>query len=395
MASAAHSFFGLGPRDRSEHHRVSTPLELLFDLAIVVAIASAGAGLHHAISDAHAAEGILAFTFSFFAIWWAWMNYTWFASAYDSSGPWFRFLTMVIILGALLVAAGVPALFAAKPFYLLWLGFVVMRVAQILLWLAAARGDPERRTTALRYACGLAIAQIYWSGVFLWGSPGSMPFALAFVAGMALELAVPAYAELAANTPWHRHHIIERYGLLNIIVLGESMLASAAAMRRADLQLSLTNPLLHVGISAAVMAFAMWWAYFQREDHLATQDHRRSFIWGYGHVVLFAAGAATGSGFGVLIDILTQKSTVGLRTGDIAVAVPVACYFAGLWFVRDRFQSSLVTRYALLAGATAILACGLFLPAALELMTACAVVAVVIRTIGGRKAQDVGRGHIR
>ncbi len=393
MSSSAPSFFGLGPRDRSEHHRVSTPLELLFDLAIVVAIASAGAGLHHAISDAHAAEGILAFAFSFFAIWWAWMNYTWFASAYDSSGTWFRLLTMVIILGALLVAAGVPALFAAKPFYLLWLGFVLMRVAQIMLWLAAALGDPERRTTALRYAFGLVIAQAYWSGLFFWGSPGTTAFTLAFIAGMALELSVPAYAELAANTPWHRHHIIERYGLLNIIVLGESMLASAAAMRRADLQLSLTNPLLHVGISAAVMAFVMWWAYFQREDHLGTQEHRRSFVWGYGHVVLFAAGAATGAGFGVLIDILSQKSKVGLRTGDIAVAVPVALYFAGLWFVRDRFQSSFVTRYALLAGAAAVLGCGLFLPAALELMTVCAVIAVVVRSTSGRNVQHAGRGH--
>ena len=39
------------PRDPNEHHRVSTPLELLFDLVSVIAIASAAAGLHHAIAE--------------------------------------------------------------------------------------------------------------------------------------------------------------------------------------------------------------------------------------------------------------------------------------------------------------------------------------------------------
>ncbi|MEM9601161.1 MAG: low temperature requirement protein A, partial [Pseudomonadota bacterium] len=67
-------------RDPDEGHRQATPLELLFDLASVVAIAAAAAGLHHAIADAHALDGIIRFTMAFFAIWWAWMSYTWFAS---------------------------------------------------------------------------------------------------------------------------------------------------------------------------------------------------------------------------------------------------------------------------------------------------------------------------
>lgn len=44
-------------RDVSESHRVSTPLELLFDLAVVVAIAQAAAGLHHGIAEQHIAAG--------------------------------------------------------------------------------------------------------------------------------------------------------------------------------------------------------------------------------------------------------------------------------------------------------------------------------------------------
>lgn len=375
----------LSPRDRHEHHRVSTPLELLYDLASVAAVAAAAHGLAHAISANHAVDGVVGFVFSFFAIWWAWMNYTWFASAYDSGRPAFRLVTLLIIFGSLMMAAGIPALFEQKPFRLVWLGFVVMRVGQIALWLMAARGDPAHRTTALRYAAGIAVAQLYWSVMFMTLTPGTSLIQLAFVIGMALELAVPVFAEAAANTPWHRHHIIERYGLLNIIVLGEVLISVVNAVRKAGDALSVANPLLHVAVSAAVITFALWWAYFSREDHLATQEHRRAFVWGYGHVLIYAAGAALGAGFGVLIDVLTKQASVSLRTGDIAVAVPLATYLFGLWLVRDRFLLDHARRHVLLVGALAVLIAGVFLPAALELMAVITVVAVAVRTWGGMR----------
>ena len=58
----------MGPRDPEQTHRAATPLELLFDLASVIAIAAAAAGLHHAIAEAHALEGIVKFILAFFAI---------------------------------------------------------------------------------------------------------------------------------------------------------------------------------------------------------------------------------------------------------------------------------------------------------------------------------------
>ena len=64
-------------READEPHRASTPLELFFDLVIVVAVAAAASSLHHGISEDHAPEAILGYVLTFFAIWWAWMNYTW------------------------------------------------------------------------------------------------------------------------------------------------------------------------------------------------------------------------------------------------------------------------------------------------------------------------------
>jgi Bacterial low temperature requirement A protein (LtrA) len=67
------------PRDAGERHRAATPLELLYDLCFVVAIAQVAAALHHSISHGHALAGLGSFGVVFFAIWWAWMGFAWFA----------------------------------------------------------------------------------------------------------------------------------------------------------------------------------------------------------------------------------------------------------------------------------------------------------------------------
>ena len=44
-------------RDPAEEHRAATPLELLFDLCFVVAVAQASIALHHELVDGHLVEG--------------------------------------------------------------------------------------------------------------------------------------------------------------------------------------------------------------------------------------------------------------------------------------------------------------------------------------------------
>ena len=95
------------PRDEDEAHRASTPLELLFDLSFVVACRRSRE-LHHDIADGHAGPGAGAYAMVFFAIWWAWVNFTWFASAYDTDDVPYRLLTMLQMAGVLVLAAGMP-----------------------------------------------------------------------------------------------------------------------------------------------------------------------------------------------------------------------------------------------------------------------------------------------
>ena len=95
-------------RPTDEEHRSATVLELFFDLCFVVAVAQAASALHHLIAEDHVGDGVVGYATVFFAIWWAWMNFTWFASAYDSDDVVYRLTTLVQIAGALILAAGVP-----------------------------------------------------------------------------------------------------------------------------------------------------------------------------------------------------------------------------------------------------------------------------------------------
>lgn len=325
------------PRATDEAHRASTPLELLFDLVSVIAIAAAAAGLHHAIAENHVLDGLLKFTGTFFAIWWAWMNYTWFASAYDNDDAFFRLLTMVNMLGALIMAAGITPFFHSLDITFIVFGFVIMRLSMVVQWLRAAFHDPSHRKTALRYAAGITLAQVYWVALMLGQSLISEPlFYAGFGLGILIELAVPLSAERHGLTTWHRHHIIERYGLLNIIVLGETLLAGSMALGEISTD-QFNFALVNMVLSSFAILFSLWWLYFSNEDHLQEQRLDLAFTWGYGHLLIYASGAAVGAGFAVLVDIITHRSSVALLVGEYSVAISVALYMFGLWFVRDRF----------------------------------------------------------
>ena len=200
-------------RDPHERHRVATPLELLFDLTFVVAFGVAASELSHMLAAGHVGAGITGFVFSTFAICLAWINFTWFASAYDTDDWVFRLMTMVEMVGVLVLALGLPAFYASIEHghhvdnAVLVAGYVVMRIALVGQWLRAAKQDPSRRAAAMTYVWIVAVVQVGWVGtVFL---PTSVPVTLgAWVLLACIELGGPMIAETkCGGTPWHAHHI--------------------------------------------------------------------------------------------------------------------------------------------------------------------------------------------
>ncbi|MEI2731988.1 MAG: low temperature requirement protein A [Dermatophilaceae bacterium] len=311
-------------RDPHESHRASTPLELFLDLTFVVAIAATAQRLHHGIAEGHW-NALAGYLVVFFAVWWAWMNFTWFASAYDSDDVLYRTLTFVQMAGVLVLAVGVPSAFDDGDLRIVVLGYVVMRVPQVAQWLRAARGDPPRRHAARRYAMGVGVMQLLWIGrLFVPGSAGTVTTVVLIVA----ELAVPVYAERRGPTPWHPGHIVERYGLMTIIVLGEVLLATSTAISGAIDNHGVGGELLLAVGGGLLVVFSLWWFYFTYadEERLGHDVGPMAMVWGYGHFVVFASVAAVGAGLAACVDVIQHEAHVDARGATLAVGVPIAAY---------------------------------------------------------------------
>ena len=316
-------------RDTREEHRASSPLELLFDLTFVVAIALVAAQLAHGIEGGHVLEELGPYLMVFFAIWWAWMNFTWFASAYDTDDVPYRVLVLLQMGGVLVLAAGVPSAFDDQDFTAVTVGYLIMRVGLVALWIRAGVQHPAGRATAFRYAAGITVVQAMWVTRLAFGD--AAPWWLFLVCAVA-DLGVPLWAERTGTTAWHPHHIAERYGLFTIIVLGESVLAATTGVQASLAGGGLSLDLVVIAVSGLVVLFALWWLYFSEPAGDGLEGHRDlSYLWGYGHFAIFAALGALGAGLEVAVESAGHHVEVDPTVVGYAVATPVAVFLVVLW----------------------------------------------------------------
>jgi len=363
-------------RKTDEAHRASSPLELLFDLVFVAAIAQVAAQLAHSIADGHALETLGPYLMVFFAIWWAWMNFTWFASAYDTDDVPYRALVLVQMAGVLILAAGVPSAFSGIDggFTAVTVGYLVMRVGLVALWLRAGIQHPEGRATAFRYAAAISAVQALWVLRLLLTDGGPW---WVFVIIAAADLSVPLWAERTGHTAWHPHHIAERYGLFTIIVLGESVLASTVGVQDALEGGGLSFDLIVIALAGLVLLFVLWWLYFSEPAGDGLSRRRElSFVWGYGHYLIFAALAAVGAGLEVAVEQAGHHTETSDQVVALAVAIPVAVFLVVLWAVHAPIVDRVVINpVAIFAAAVLVIAAA---AAASSIGVAGSVVAIVV-----------------
>ncbi|KQY44364.1 low temperature requirement protein A [Cellulomonas sp. Root137] len=388
-------------RDPGADHRAASPLELLFDLTFVVAFGQAANELSHLVADGHAAPGILGFVFAIGATCWAWVNFSWFASAYDTDDWLFRVMTLVQMIGVVVLTLGLPALFESLEVGgtvdngVLVAGYVVMRVAMIAQWLRVAVQDPLRRSTALAYAVLVGIAQLAWIALVL--VPQS---ALAFFvcAGLlfVFEAACPVIAERrSSGTPWNPLHIAERYGLLAIIALGEGIFGTVAAVSALVDHQGWSTEAVLVVVAGVGITFGLWWTYFiVPSGELLARHRERSVVWGYGQIVILGAIAAIGAGLHVAADVIDGHAAVGVMAAIVSVSVPALVFSVTLlalhtYLLRelDRVMVGLVAGcVATLVAAIGLAAAGAPIGVCLVVVTiAPAVVVVGYETVGYRR----------
>ena len=339
-------------RDPDEANRVATPLETLFDLTFATCFSLAAVQLAAALAQGRYAAAVLGFGFASFAICWAWINFSWFASAYDTDDWIFRVVTMIQMVGVLVLAVGLPRMFASieRGAHLdnsvMVLGYVIMRVALVFQWLRAASQDPARRRACLTYAVTISIAQVGWVVEIVVRFSAAAAFALGSILAL-IELMGPMLAKRRdGGTPWHAHHIAERHSLFAIIALGEGVVGTVAALSAVVERQGWTWDAGVVGIAGTALIFWMWWLYDLLPSARVLERHRdRAFVWAFGQILIVTAIVATGAGLHVTALFIEHQARTGSVATVLSVALPVGAFLGLLnavyyYLVRrfNRFQ---------------------------------------------------------
>jgi low temperature requirement protein LtrA len=212
-----------------------------------------------------------------------------------------------------------------------------------------------------------------------------------------LELAGPWIAEIRkGGTPWHAHHIAERYGLLAIIALGEGVIGTVASLAAVVEHQGWSLDAALVGLAGTGLTFGMWWTYFLIPSAGILQAHReRVFPWEYGHILIFTAIAATGAGLHVAASFIEGQAHISAVATVLSVAIPVGVfvltvYALHTWLVREADPFHL----GLLAGTAAVLVAAVWLAAAGVPMAWCLLVVTLAPAVTVVGYEAVGHRHL-
>ncbi len=399
-----HRIRKMSGRDPDEAHRTATPLELLFDLTFVIGFGIAASEFAHQLAEDHIGAGLGAFMFATFSICWAWINFSWFASAYDTDDWIYRLTTMLQMVGVIILSLGLPAMYASiaegrhVDNRVMVAGYVVMRIALVAQWLRAAKQDPQRRAACLTYATVVTVAQVGWLIMIVVSTSVLATFVGAAVL-VAFEMFGPWLAERRmGGTPWHAHHIAERYSLLTIIALGEGVVGTVASLSAVVSAQGWSVSAVLVAMAGTGLTFGMWWVYFiVPQSQLLHARREMSFRFGYLHVVVFGAIVGTGAGLHAAAYYVEHQSKLTAVDTVLAVAIPVAIFIAAVYLLymwllqrRDAFDLLLIVlTLVVLVAAVYFVGRGMSMANALLIvMLAPAVTVVGYELLGYRHAEE-------
>jgi low temperature requirement protein LtrA len=298
-------------------HRHATWLELFFDLIFVVALRDAGELLSETHDGHIAPQQFLHFVLVFLPLWWIWAGHTIYANRFDTDSRQHRLSTLLIMFLLIVISAQISA--DAEEHYALAVAcYCAARLIIAAMYFVSRRKHHHRggfaTTLGIVFAAGAAISL---SSVLL-EPPWSY---LAFYAGIVFDMAALVLLNRRLHVvPAHTRHLVERVGLLTIIMLGESVISISAAL--ADIAWNPTNVI--AAVSGFVMVSAIWWIYYDSfhllEQRRLTTGH--SIL--YSHFFLFV-------GLALLASLIRHAILDDLDPGDFRqlTAAGTVLFFLG------------------------------------------------------------------
>jgi low temperature requirement protein LtrA len=259
----------LEPTPAEEEKRTGF-IELFFDLVFVFAFTQ----VTTLVLEDTTTEGFARAALVFGLVWWAWSAYAWLTDAVDVENTATRLFLFGATLAAFFMALAVPDAFTDEA---AWFGiaYFVVRVLHVALYMWGVRHDPRQFAALVRLAPWFLVAP----SVALIGAFTEDPVRTTlWVASLVIDVVGTLFAARSASG-WQiaASHFAERFALIIIIALGESIVAIGLA---ADSLAEDARFAVAVAVSFAGAAVA-WWAYFdfvqlaaERALHRAHEDVR-------------------------------------------------------------------------------------------------------------------------
>ena len=216
-------------RSTDDNHRV-TSLELLFDLVFVYAITNVTGLMEHDIGGATVLEGVIILA----VVWFGWCAYTWLGNQAQADEGLLRVAMVVAMGGMFFVAISIPHAFEddGNAAVVLAAAYAVVRLTHLGVYLIAAGDDAELRSVILgMLGVAMVMLVLLFTGAVI-GGTGQRWWWLAAVAIDQLGVYV------VRSTRWRLNsasHFAERFGLIIIIAIGESIVAVGVATSSAEL----------------------------------------------------------------------------------------------------------------------------------------------------------------
>ena len=315
------------PHGEQPQERVVGPLELFYDLAVVVLVAQAA----HRLAGHLGWAGFGQFAVIFTLVWIAWANGSLHHDLHGHEDARARntFLLQILVLVAL--GAFIPEAGGARGAAFAVTAGVLFAVLTLLWTLAGRRDRPEYRRSTRRFVTGTAACAIVLAATALLPASDRVPvwgvIDAAYVAGFAVLIFASSAVEAASL--FISDSLIERFGLLIIIVLGETLTGVVQGLTSEPVSAAT----LSTGLIAVVVGFGAWWTYFDFAGQRQLEEGRRATVqWIIGHLPLTAAIAAMGAAMISLVrhahDARTPVATAWVLGGGAAVVLSATMLIA-------------------------------------------------------------------
>ncbi|WP_280458469.1 low temperature requirement protein A [Nocardia carnea] len=309
-----------------------TQLELFFDLVVVFALTKVTDLAAEDTSAVNMVRALLVLA----VMWWVWISYSWLGNVVRADEGLARVAVFTAMGAGFIAALTIPEAFHDLPGgwsgpLVFALAYLVARLVHLgMFWLASAQ-DPQLRTQVIRWGLGsitIGTALLVVAAT----TSGAVQIGL-WIAAVAGDM---AWTLLSGNG-WRvnsARHFSERYGLIVIVALGESIVSIGIGVAA----LPISWPIAVGSLLGLAISGLLWWAYFDVaalsvERALAAADGERQIkiarnCYTYWHFPMIAGIIALSLGLKKVLYYVGDSSHH--RLTDALYGIPLYALYGGV-----------------------------------------------------------------